>query len=248
MLAINYMHQQNIMHRDIKPENILIAPEEATSRDIPNLKLTDFGFACNFEPEVGSKQVLGSPLYMAPEIVEEKRYGKAVDIWSIGVIAHILISGSPPFFGKSKQFIYESILKDTPRFGRVKQFLSEGAIDFVMRCLQKNPEFRASAEELLQDPWITGNAPYPVLDLETQTNIGSDLAAFRKQSVFQTGVVSLLTNLRVQASELRDLKQMFLNVDTSQDGFLSIAEIKAGMSNVFGCLQADSPDWVELIE
>ena len=72
LLALNYMHEQNIVHRDIKPENILLAPEESTEPGKLNLKLTDFGFACFYRPERGLKQVLGSPLYMAPEIVREE--------------------------------------------------------------------------------------------------------------------------------------------------------------------------------
>ena len=125
------------MHRDIKPENILLAPEETNQRGKINLKLTDFGFACFYRPERGLRQVLGSPLYMAPEIVREEPYDKSVDVWSVGVIAHILLSGSPPFYGQSKQEIYRSIVKDTPRFGKVKASLSAEAIDFVTQCLHK---------------------------------------------------------------------------------------------------------------
>ena len=69
LLALNHMHEQNIAHRDIKPENILLAPEETSAPGKLNLKLTDFGFACFYRPERGLSQVLGSPLYMAPEIV-----------------------------------------------------------------------------------------------------------------------------------------------------------------------------------
>ena len=124
LLAINYMHKQNIVHRDIKPENILLSPEEGLSGDDIQIKLTDFGFATFFKTEQGLKQVLGSPLYMAPEIVQEQQYGEKVDIWSIGVIAHILLSGCPPFFGKTKMDIYKSIVRDKPKFGRVAGSLS----------------------------------------------------------------------------------------------------------------------------
>ena len=72
---------------------------------------------------------------MAPEIVQEQTYNTKVDIWSVGVIAHILLSGSPPFFGKSKMEIYKSIVKDKPKFGRVMDSLTPEAIQFTMKCL-----------------------------------------------------------------------------------------------------------------
>lgn len=74
---------------------------EDEDEDNLNIKITDFGFAC-FKKLEGSDEVLGSPLYMAPEIVQEKVYDQKVDIWSLGVIAYILLSGFPPFKGRSK--------------------------------------------------------------------------------------------------------------------------------------------------
>ena len=73
------------------------------------------------------------------------------------------------------------------------------------------------------------------------------MAAFRKQNVFQTGVVSLLTALKVQSSELVNLKQMFLRLDTSQDGFLSVDELQVGMGQVLGLMRAGSQDWEQLV-
>jgi calcium-dependent protein kinase len=77
------------------------------SKQLDNLevKITDFGFAAYFDPKEGLKEVLGSPLYMAPEIIDGKFYDNKVDIWSFGVIAYILLSGRPPFNGKNKQEI-----------------------------------------------------------------------------------------------------------------------------------------------
>jgi serine/threonine protein kinase len=75
---------------------------EKTDEESLNVKITDFGFACFYKPGEGRKEVLGSPLYMAPEIISESSYDQKVDIWSVGVIAYILLSGRPPFRGKAK--------------------------------------------------------------------------------------------------------------------------------------------------
>lgn len=131
LLAVNYMHKQNIVHRDIKPENVLIA----RNGDDVHLKLTDFGFAALCNPQMGFKQVLGSPLYMAPEIITHMGYNSKVDIWAIGVITHILLSGCPPFYAKTKEGIYEAIKEGIPRFGRVNEYLSYNAKEFTLLCL-----------------------------------------------------------------------------------------------------------------
>ena len=97
LLALNYMHKKNIMHRDLKPENLLVQ-DSADSKTI-NIKLTDFGFATKFKKGEKLDLSLGSPLYMAPELVLEEDYDNRVDVWSAGVIAYILLSGMPPFIG-----------------------------------------------------------------------------------------------------------------------------------------------------
>lgn len=105
LLGLNYMHKKNIVHRDIKPENLLLE-----SRDLANLniKITDFGFAKCYDPSnfEGLDDVLGSPLYMAPEVVKKLKYDTKVDIWSLGIVTYILLSGRPPFSGKTKDEIF----------------------------------------------------------------------------------------------------------------------------------------------
>jgi serine/threonine protein kinase len=80
------------------------------------IKLTDFGFACFYSPGEGRKEVLGSPLYMAPEIVKGLAYDEKVDVWSIGVITFILLSGRPPFKGKNRDEIFDAIKKKDLEF------------------------------------------------------------------------------------------------------------------------------------
>ena len=90
------MHKKNITHRDLKPENILLESKDKNNLDI---KISDFGFSCFFDPQKGLDLVLGSPLYMAPEIILNKNYNEKVDIWSIGVISYMLLTGRNPFPG-----------------------------------------------------------------------------------------------------------------------------------------------------
>ena len=97
------MHKKNITHRDLKPENLLCG---ATDDGSISYKLTDFGFAELFKPGKKMSLSLGSPLYMAPEMAFEEDCDEKVDIWSTGVIAYILITGKPPFIGKTKDAIY----------------------------------------------------------------------------------------------------------------------------------------------
>lgn len=100
------MHKRNITHRDIKPENILLESKELDKLEV---KIADFGFSCVFDPNDGLKTVLGSPLYMAPELIKAESYDEKVDIWSIGVISYMLLSGRSPFPGRDKREINRMI-------------------------------------------------------------------------------------------------------------------------------------------
>lgn len=93
LMALNYMHSQKIVHRDIKLENVLMSSVEPDNLDI---KVTDFGFAASYKDQ-SLDDILGSPLYMAPEIIRNEKYDDKVDIWAGGVLLHILLVGKPPF-------------------------------------------------------------------------------------------------------------------------------------------------------
>ena len=106
MLALNYMHVQNVTHRDLKLENIM-----CTNSDLNdfNIKLTDFGFSCFFDPKAKLSLCLGSPLYMSPELHREEKYDQRVDVWSLGCIAYILLLGKPPYEGRDETEMIENI-------------------------------------------------------------------------------------------------------------------------------------------
>lgn len=118
------------MHRNLKPENILL--ESASNL---NIKLSDFGLATYFNEE-GEVKRCGSPLYVAPEVIKGPKYTEKVDIWSIGVIAYILLRGSPPFHMDSIEEAIKSFKTKGVTFrGSLWQKVSQPAKDFILACL-----------------------------------------------------------------------------------------------------------------
>ena len=135
MLGLNYMHLQSITHRDIKPENILLVSEDTKVFDI---KIADLGFACSFDKETGLDLVLGTPLYMAPELVLHQKYSEKVDVWSLGIITYQLLSGKTPFDGKNIKRINQNILTKEIKFpDKQWKHFSENAKDFILKCLTR---------------------------------------------------------------------------------------------------------------
>ena len=159
LTAVSYMHKRNIVHRDLKPENILF---ETTAEDSP-VKIIDFGLARKHYANMGEPNmttVVGTPYYIAPEVLG-RSYGKACDLWSIGVIAYLLLCGYPPFNGADNKEVYESILRGFYRFP-VDDWkeVSSGAKDFIRRLLQRDPRNRMTVDQALRHPWLVRQLKY----------------------------------------------------------------------------------------
>lgn len=167
-----------MVYSDIKPENILLESDDPNNL---NVKITDFGFACFFDPKQGGlKEVLGSPLYMAPEIIKEQPYNHKVDIWSIGVITYILLSGRPPFKGRSKQEIFRSILHGELSFDHpIWDKISPEAKDFISKALDKDASKRADTKVLLDHPWLYKLINEPNVQMQVQLEVAQNLTEFR---------------------------------------------------------------------
>mmetsp|Transcript_1071 Transcript_1071/g.2137 ORF Transcript_1071/g.2137 Transcript_1071/m.2137 type:complete len:409 (-) Transcript_1071:156-1382(-) len=153
LTAVSYMHKRGIVHRDIKPENILF---ETTDEDSP-IKIIDFGLSRKHyggqEPPMTS--VVGTPYYIAPEVLR-KKYDKSCDLWSVGVIAYILLCGYPPFNGANNDQTHRSVLRGRYYFPAEDwKDVSIEAMDFIYRMLQMDPRKRMTVEQALNHPWIT---------------------------------------------------------------------------------------------
>lgn len=149
--TIGYCHSKSIVHRDLKPENLLLAGAD----DDSNIKLADFGFAIQSDGFISLKTQCGTPGYVAPEILSSAPYGKAVDMWSIGVITYILLGGYPPFHDDNQKALFKKIKNAEYEFheeywGEV----SDEAKDLIRHLLKTNPVERLTAEEALNHPWM----------------------------------------------------------------------------------------------
>lgn len=245
MLALNYMHQQNISHRDLKLENLMCLNDNL---DDLTVKLTDFGFATFFDPKLKMHLGLGSPLYMSPELVMDSGYDQRVDVWSLGCLMYILLSGQPPFKGNNKEEIGHSVMNTEPAFNTAEwRKISAEAKDFIETCLEKQSQNRPSINKLLDHQWINKMVKGPVVDSEIQLGIAASLIAFRKANLLQSGVISFLTNLLATTEDLHDYVEMFEVMDTSKDGFLSIDELKVGIQSQMGSFYFKRTDWDEVL-
>ncbi|KAL8491033.1 hypothetical protein ACS0TY_022883 [Phlomoides rotata] len=143
MEAITHCHRNGVAHRDIKPENILF-------NSYNELKLADFGSAECFGNGGLMSGIVGTPYYVAREVLAGCEYDETVDVWSAGVILYIMLSGIPPFYGESVTEIFEAVLRANLRFPRsVFGSISGEAKDLIRRMLCKDVSRRLSADQVL---------------------------------------------------------------------------------------------------
>jgi len=152
--ALEYMHDKGCAHRDIKAENVLCVDKKGTQ-----VKLADFGLANALGEASKFQSCVGTTDYMAPEMLESLRYGFGVDVWSLGVLVYIMLSGYPPFYGKTENEKVEKILSAKYDFGHaVWNDVSDQAKDFINKCLCLQPKQRWTVKQLKDHPWIAALA------------------------------------------------------------------------------------------
>lgn len=162
--AVHHLHDRNIIHRDIKPENLLFDEGEEL-----RIKLTDFGLSTQKEGRLHTR--CGTPSYCAPELLSGEGYGKAVDMWSLGVLTYVILTGNLPFIGSDRADLFRRIQKGCYGYGDGAPIPSACARDFISRLLKIGPIGRYSTREAVNHPWFSdetsadgGSAPIDSLN------------------------------------------------------------------------------------
>lgn len=154
MEVVMYCHDNGIIHRDLKPENILLVSKSSLSP----IKLADFGLATYIRPGQRLHGTVGSPFYIAPEVLAGG-YNQAADVWSAGVILYILLSGMPPFWGKTKSKIFDAVRAADLQFHPVPwDHISQSAKDLISGMLCLDPSKRLTATDVLAHSWMKDSA------------------------------------------------------------------------------------------
>ncbi|XP_050203364.1 CDPK-related kinase 6 [Mercurialis annua] len=221
--VVAFCHLQGVVHRDLKPENFLFTTRD---EDAP-LKIIDFGLSDYIRPDQRLNDIVGSAYYVAPEVLH-RSYSVEADMWSIGVIAYILLCGSRPFWARTESGIFRSVLRADPNLDDSPwPAVSREAKDFVKRLLNKDHRKRMSAAQALTHPWLRDeNRPVP-LDIFIYKLVKS----YVRTTPFKRAALQALSKA-IPEDELFYLKAQFKLLEP-KDGALSLSNFKAAlMSNV----------------
>ncbi|XP_046727924.1 obscurin [Silurus meridionalis] len=208
--GVGYIHSMNILHLDIKTDNILMVSPAGD-----DLKICDFGFCQEIDPSRNQYSVLGTPEFVAPEIVRQEPVTTATDIWSVGVVAYLCLTGHCPFFGDNDRatllkvaegVLYWEILKITS--------LSKRAQDFLRTVLHPDAEMRPSASECLNHEWFQGSFEEEQLNVINTESLKSFISR-RKWQRSLTCLGSVLTLRPIPV--LMDAPRCEVSVTTQRD-------------------------------
>ncbi|XP_047091776.1 calcium-dependent protein kinase 24-like isoform X4 [Lolium rigidum] len=218
-------HSLGVMHRDLKPENFLFA---STAEDAP-LKTTDFGLSMFYKPGDKFSDVVGSPYYVAPEVLQ-KCYGPEADVWSAGVILYILLCGVPPFWAETEAGIFRQILRGKLDFeSEPWPSISDSAKDLVRNMLCRDPTKRLSAHEVLCHPWIVDDAVAP--DKPIDSAVLSRLKHFSAMNKLKKMALRVIAE-SLSEEEIGGLNELFKMIDADNSGTITFDELKDGLKRV----------------
>jgi len=225
--AVYYLHSKNICHRDLKPENILV--ENDKHSEFINIKIIDFGTCSKFSSLQKIKSRVGTPYYIAPEVLK-REYDEKCDIWSCGVIMYFLLVGYHPFNGDSMDEIFKNI-QEAPFdiSGKEWEKIGVSGKDLIKKMLTKDYSQRISAVDAYNNIWFKQKLKPPEeIDKKFAEKLLNNIKNFNAKSKLQQATVAYIVHFVYTSSEIEELKKVFQVLDKSGDGRLTYKELKEG--------------------
>ncbi|KAI1974879.1 Calmodulin-dependent protein kinase cmk2 [Ophidiomyces ophidiicola] len=193
--AVDYLHERNVVHRDLKPENLLYLTRSQDSQ----LVLADFGIAKMLDSATDVLTTMaGSFGYAAPEVMLKQGHGKAVDMWSLGVITYTLLCGYSPFRSENLQDLIDECRNGNVVFHeRYWRDVSKDAKEFILALLQPDPTKRATSTGALEHRWLKG-------ETATDHNLLPELKAYMAKARLKRGIEIVKLANRIEALKMQE--------------------------------------------
>ena len=231
--AVLYLHKHGFIHRDLKPENIIFETKDPKSK----IKVIDFGTSCQYEQGSKLKKKLGTPYYIAPEVLK-RYYDEKCDVWSMGVIMYILLCGYPPFNGPNDKIIFQRVLDGKFTFPEEDwNCVSKDAKDLIKKMLTYDPAKRLSVSDSLSTSWLKNK----MTDNKSSQNnkVLNNLKNFRAEFKLQKAVQLYIISFFDLKEEKDELLKTFKALDLDHDGQLTPDELLIGYSKMMDQDEAD---------
>jgi calcium-dependent protein kinase len=232
LLGLNHLHSCGIIHRDIKPDNFLFKNKSKDS----DIKLIDFGLSRRFNNGSKLTSVLGTPNYVAPEVLEKSGYNEKVDIWSTGVMMYLLLAADFPFKGENTAQLFEKIRRAEYSMHTCDNLmkLSPQGKAVLKGLLDRSPNKRFSAREALRDPW------FDTLNIEmnekgkklVSLEMLNRLRTFNSDYKLMRGIINMLVTIHDDSEQVRRMRDAFFYIDVLDNGILMTPELKKAFTEL----------------
>ena len=218
--AIDYCHDNNILHRDLKLESILIESIDNViikneNIELYNIKISDFSSARSFRKNKNLSKKVGTPYYIAPEVLN-RNYNEKCDIWSIGVLMFMLLSGKPPFWGDTDKEIIQMVKEGKMDFRKNEwNNISNDAIDLVNNMLRYDSKKRFSAFECLKHNWFKKYLHKFIITKSEIEEYYNNIISFQTNTIFffQQASLAYIVHHIIKKEELEKIKKFFIFID-----------------------------------